>query len=232
MAAPVLGLGTSRAPACRTRWLALVGLLGPVTYVFALILGGALWPGYSHYSESISTLTSSGAPNQVVLVPLFALYNLCLLALAIGLQGGTRQSRWGTAGPFFLAAAGISGLVLFFFPQGPWAAPLSGTGVQHTIVAGIDALCFLLALGFLWRRFLHDPAWAGLARFTLVMLLLGIAFGGFGAASVTASYAGLAERLSIGVFLVWTEIIALGLFRAAAEGTRLATGAARVSSLS
>ena len=187
-------------------------MAGPLVYVFTVLLGAALWPGYSQYSESISTLTSQGAPNQAVVVPLFAIYNLATLALAYGVDRTVAPSRFGAAGPGFLGAAGVLGLVLFFFPQGPWSAPLSGLGVPHTIVAGLDALCFLLALGFLWRRFAADPARQRLGWFTLGMLGAGIVFGAFGAVSVSAPYAGLAERLSIGVFLLWAEVVAVALF--------------------
>jgi hypothetical protein len=45
------------------------------------------------------------------------------------------------------------------------------------------------------------------------MLPIAIAFGAFGAASLTSSYAELAERLSIGTILFWMEVLAIGLCR-------------------
>ena len=74
-----------------------------------------------------------------------------------------------------------------------------------------DALAFLAALGFLWRRLVADPGWRGFDRFTGIMLFLGIVLGAFGAASVDQPFAGLAERLSIGTFLRWGEVMAVGL---------------------
>ena len=70
----------------RVRRLALLGLLGPPVYVLAVGLGGQLWSGYSHYAETIRTLTSQRAPNLELLVPLFAIYNVSLLSLATGLE--------------------------------------------------------------------------------------------------------------------------------------------------
>lgn len=189
----------------------MLGILGPVVYVLTVGVGGWLWSGYSHYSETISTLTSQGAPNQAILVPLFAFYNLTLIALALGLHSSIAPRRFGALGPAMLASAGAAGLALFLFPQGPANDPLAGTGVSHTVVAGIDALCFLLAMGFLWRRLRSDPRWAPYGAFTAALLVLGILFGGFGAASVAAPWAGLGERLSIGIFLVWTAGMAIGL---------------------
>ena len=203
----------------RLRLLGLLGVLGPPVYVGAVILGGFLWPGYSQYAETVSTLLSSGAPNQAVLVPLFAFYNLCVLALALGLNGGILPSRWGVLGPAFMGAAAVDGLVLFAFPQGPWEAPLSGTGVQHTVIAAFGALFSLLALGFLWRRMRQDVRWRGPAGLTLGFLVAAVLAGAFGAASITAPYAGLAERLSIGTFLLWTELTAVLLIRRSSSGT-------------
>ena len=108
--------------------------------------------------------------------------------------------------------------MLLLFPQGPWSAPRSGLGVEHTIVAGLDALFFRLAMGFLRPRFRSDPRWETCGTFTLGMLAIGIAVGGFGALSVSAPYAGLAERVSIGSFLLWTEVVALELYRHAEGG--------------
>jgi len=222
--AALVGVADGRSVPALRRW-ALLGILGPLVYVVAVALGGFLWPGYSHYAESISTLTSQGAPNQAVLVPLFAFYNLAVIALALGLDANVRSCRYGRFGPALLAAAGGTGLVLFFFPQGPWSDPLAGTGVAHTLLAGVDALCFLLAMGFLGRRLSLDDRWKPYGRFTFGLLAVGILVGGFGAASVTAPYAGLAERFSIGTFLLWTEGLAVGLwFRSAPMGSDAAPG--------
>ena len=204
----------SRAMMVRTRyvpWLAAFAALGVPVYVAAVAIGGWLWVGYSWWGESVSTLLSRGAPNQFLLVPLFALYNLGLVALAVALRYELAGPRARSFGPLALAGAGVVGLVLFVFPQDPWGAPVSGVGTLHIVVAGLQALLLLLAMGFLWHRLRRNPDWSREARLTAAFLVLGIVLGGFGAASVSAPYAGVAERLSIGVFLVWIELLALSL---------------------
>jgi hypothetical protein len=44
--------------------LYLCGMLVPFVYIFKYVIGGALRPGYSHLSDSVSELLSSGAPND------------------------------------------------------------------------------------------------------------------------------------------------------------------------
>ena len=203
--------GDAPAFRARLRWLAAFGAAGPPVYIAAVALGGWLWPGYSQYAETVSTLTSQGAPNQAVVVPLFAAYNLALLALAIALSELVPLRGWGRAGPVFLGAAGVDGIVLFLFPQGPPSDPLAGAGVAHAAVAALGALCFLLAIGFVVPGFRRQPSWRALGTFSLLLLGWGIVVGGFGAVSVGAPYAGAAERASIGTFLLWTEVVALSV---------------------
>ncbi|AKM81901.1 MAG: hypothetical protein UT28_C0001G0082 [Berkelbacteria bacterium GW2011_GWE1_39_12] len=39
------------------------GIIASLIYIFAVILGGFLWTGYSHISQAISELTMTLAPN-------------------------------------------------------------------------------------------------------------------------------------------------------------------------
>jgi hypothetical protein len=191
--------------------LGVVGALAPLVYLIAVLVGGVLWQDYSHVHDTVSTLTSAGAPNQGVMVPLFALYNIFVIALAAGLYLGVagKKPRLTTA---LIAAAGVDGLVLFAFPQDyPQGPPVTFTGTMHVAVAGIGALVSLLAMAALFFELRRAKGWGTIAKISIILLPIAVAVGGFGAASITTSYAGLAERLSIGTILVWIEIVALGV---------------------
>ena len=60
--------------------LVFCGILAPVVYVGAVVLGGVLRPDYSHVSSFVSALVESHAPHGWLLGPLFGLYNLFCLA--------------------------------------------------------------------------------------------------------------------------------------------------------
>jgi hypothetical protein len=191
--------------------LGAVGALAPVVYLVAVLVGGVLWQDYSHVGDTVSTLTSAGAPNQAVMVPLFAIYNIFVIALAMGLYLGVegKKPRITSA---FIAAAGIDGLVLFAFPQDyPQGPPVTFRGTMHVVVAGIGALVSLLAMAALFFELRRVKGWGTIAKISIILLPIAIAVGGFGAASITTAYAGLAERSSIGTILVWLEIVALGV---------------------
>ena len=196
----------------KTRVLGMIGSLGPFIYLVATLTGGYLWTGYSHYSETVSTLTSSGAPNQAILTPLFAAYNICVLLLAVGLYIGIRN-KGARVGSTLMALAGACGLLLFWFPQDfPQGPPTTFTGTMHVAIAGIIAfasLASVLEYGLSLRK---NASWKTFARFCLIWFPIALMLGGFGAASITTAYAGLAERLSIGSILVWIEIAGVFLF--------------------
>jgi hypothetical protein len=46
----------------KARILGVIGALAPVVYLIAVIVGGYLWQDYSHIRDTVSTLTSAGAP--------------------------------------------------------------------------------------------------------------------------------------------------------------------------
>lgn len=195
----------------RARVLGLVGALAPVIYIIAVLVGGFLWQDYSHIRDTVSTLTSAGAPNQEVMVPLFAIYNIFVIGLAAALYLGVegKKPRLTSA---LIAAIGVDGLVLFAFPQDyPQGPPVTFTGTMHVAVAGIGALVSLLAMAALFFELRRVKGWGTIAKISIILLPIAVAFGGFGAASITTDYAGLAERLSIGTILVWLEIVALGV---------------------
>lgn len=47
------------------------GIIAPILYLLMVIIGGALSPGYSHISETVSELLVSGAPNKPLLNTLY-----------------------------------------------------------------------------------------------------------------------------------------------------------------
>ena len=102
------------------RSLLAAGIVSPLVYLGAVVLGGAVTPGYSHVSEHASNLVRSGAPHKGVLDPLFVVYNILTLVFAAGLftvAGDRPANRRRTAGtPAGLLersaeAAGSAGLV-------------------------------------------------------------------------------------------------------------------------
>ena len=59
-----------------------LGIGAVFVYLFATILGGFFFTGYSHTSQHISELLGSHAPTRAVLNPIYLIYNLFLISFA------------------------------------------------------------------------------------------------------------------------------------------------------
>jgi hypothetical protein len=95
-----------------------LGLAAPVVYGVTVVLGGVLWPGYSHLRDPISLLESVGAPNAPLMHVLFGAYNVLLLLFGVGWRSGQRlSSRLAKLAAILLSMIGLLGLVMYFFPQ-------------------------------------------------------------------------------------------------------------------
>ncbi len=185
-------------------------------------MGGVLRPNYSHVSQPISDLVASGAPNKSLLDPLFALYNLLVMALAVGLwqrvraEGESRRKTVGTIGAVMLLLEGLFGIITLFFPEDAGSiAEATATGKLHVVFAALSSLTTMLTmllLGF-WFRAVARLRRCGLYSF--VSLLVVFVSGGLAAAGVATNspLAGLLERITIGGFMQWTFVIARRLYR-------------------
>ena len=197
--------------------LYVLGILTPLFYIFNVILGGTMWPGYSHVRQAISELTMAGAPNLALMDTLFTVYGFMLLAFSLGFS-----LRWGKAGNrpltisgIALAACAAAGLAMKFFRQDPIGEPLTFTGTMHLILAGVTSLGTIFAVFFAAAGFRKLPYGAGLRVFSLVMGAIVLVSGGLTAAGTTQLPAifGILERATIGSFMLWLLLISINLLK-------------------
>jgi hypothetical protein len=194
-----------------------MGILTPLLYVFNVVLGGALWPGYSHMRQAISELTMAGAPNLALMDALFTIYGFLLLTFSIGFS-----LRWGKAGNrplsisgIALAACAAAGLLMKFFRQDPIGEPLTFTGSMHLVLAGVTSLGTIFAIFFAAAGFRKLPYVSGLRVFSLVMGAIVLVSGGLTAAGTTQLPAifGILERTTIGAFMLWLLVVSINLLK-------------------
>lgn len=179
------------------RWWLLGGVLAPLLYLTAVVVGGIITPGYSHMGNAISDLMAAGAPNKSLMDPWFLAYNLFVIGFGVGLP--TRAGR-------LIIATGICGFVLTaFFPVDLHGAPMTTVGKVHIALSGV--ISFLTMAGILavgWQE-------KALKRYSVLSVIFVFVTGGLSAYTMaTASpIFGLFERLTIGGFLQWVLVVAL-----------------------
>jgi hypothetical membrane protein len=197
--------------------LYLIGIFTPLLYIFTVILGGALWPGYSHATQAISELSMETAPNRSLMDLLFSVYGWLLLVFGIGFiyRWGKAGSRQLTAGGVTLVLCALSGLLMGTFRQDPIGAPLTFSGLMHLVLAGVASLGTIFAIFLASFGFRKLDYAAGLSKFSLVMGILVLISGGLTAAGTTQFPAifGILERITIGSFMLWLLVLSMVLLK-------------------
>lgn len=214
----------STAPAPRRGWLvatAIGALAATAVYIGTTVVGGAIVPGYSHLEDSVSSLTSPGAPFRTGLGAGFAVYNAAVALMAIGLAKTSRPAIPVRIASVLLVAGAVAGVLMVEpFPQDPMGAPLTASGVVHLVLAGVTALGLVAAAvlyGVAWRR---DPLWRGISTLSIVAGAVILVTGGVGAMFVTSPVFGLLERVTQLSFLAWFASIGVVAILAARRSGR------------
>jgi len=196
----------------------IAGAAASIIYVFAVVLGGLLRPGYSHVSQAISELLEVGAPNISVLAPLFALYNLLTATFALALLwvGSKVSTNKGliTIVSVVLLVEATAGFVTIFFAEDIPGTAVTPTGGVHIALAGLCSLCTMLAIFFMGIWFRRTRTLPGYGLYSFATLALVFISGGTTAFTTAEGIPlnGLAERITIGGYLQWMTVLALGLF--------------------
>jgi hypothetical protein len=197
----------------KLRTLALCGVLAPIVYVIALVVGNILDPSYSQVGKTVSELIERGAPNRDLLNAIFIIYNILLIPFAIGLYSGLLKKAATTLITTALIINSILGVAwTLFFPLDVGGTSTSLTGMLHLIVGALVVpLIFLIELGF-WSSTKKDDRWRRYGRFSLLIFAVTLVFGLMTVAFVNSDYRGLLERITTGSFLLWVEVLALKLY--------------------
>lgn len=180
------------------------GSLASIIYITAIILGGLMWPGYSHVRQAISELIMLTAPNRSVMLAFFTLYNLLVLIFAVGVFS-QKENRLIKTSAVALLLVAISGIMMNVFPQDPINTVLTFHGLVHLIFAGIAAVSTILAI---FTGGIGLAQYVGNKNFKYLSIVLGtivVISGGFTpiAATKFSAYFGLFERVTILSFIVW-----------------------------
>lgn len=200
------------------------GLIAPIIYIFTVVLGGALWPGYSHARQPISELSMASAPKLALMDALFLAYNTLLFIFAVGvLRLATREQNAPLkVSGVFLVVCALSGMAMAFFRQDPIGAPATFSGTMHLALAAVASLSTILAIFFGAAGLGRMEETRSLRLFSRLMGLAVVVTGGLAAAgtSLFPQVFGILERLTIGAFMLWLMVISRRLMRMPESGSR------------
>ena len=196
------------------RFLSLCGLIAPILFVFTTILGGAIRPGYSHISDTVSELFSPGSPNRFLLTILHMLFAVLLVLFGIGVlkfvQRYEKSKRIGIIGASAFIAMGVLNIMTAtIFPQDAWGSPPTLFGEIHIILSGVISILsilYILLLGIWIHRAGISPFFRTYSITTIAAVVL---TAGWFMKSFGSPIMGLSERVTILVGFQWTVALAL-----------------------
>lgn len=211
----------TRDDALISRLLMTGGVIGPPLLMVVMLIEGATRPGYDAWTMAGSAL-SLGEQGWMQIAN-FLVSGLLILGFGPGLRLGLRGGPGATWGPILIAAVGLGLLLAGIFVTDPAMGYPPGTppgptihmtlhGALHWYLGGLvvfsalPASCFVLA-----RRFAgaHRKGWMLYSVVSGVLMLA--FFVAFAIASMHGGLAGLWERISLGVGMVWMALVALRL---------------------
>ena len=201
-------------PDSTQRLLAICGIIGPILYAIVVIILGFLQPGYSHVTQSMSELGEVGAPNAIIMNTAgFPLLGLLMIAFAFGLHRGISEGKGSKIGPALVALSGAALVITGIFTCDPGCVDVSMVGITHSVFAMISAFAMILAPLALCPRLNRDRLWQGYLYYSLATVIVAgliSAVYGFG---VFEPWTGALQRISMGVSLLWMEVMAIRLLR-------------------
>lgn len=209
-----------RSPASVVRKVLLAcGILAALLYAVAHdVLAATLYKGYSPLSQTVSELSSIGAPTRPAVTAVVLIYGALLIAFGIGVWQSARGKRALRVTGGLLIASGATGPLWLPFPITARGEIASATGIadiMHVILGAMTILFMLSIIGF--------GAAASGKRFRLYSIVTFATEAVFWA--LTSMYAprvaageptpwlGIVERIGLGVWLLWLAVLAITLLR-------------------
>jgi hypothetical protein len=199
----------------------LCGVVSSLLYVAMNIVVAMQWEDYSSVSQTVSELSAIGAPTRQLWIALGIPYALLVTAFGWGVWASARSRR-----PLRIVGGSMiaSGIISLAWPLAPMhlrGAGFSFTDTMHIVFAMVTVLLMLLAIGFSATVF--GKRFRVYSMATIVILaIFGTLTGLDGpriAANLPTPFAGVWERINIGVYLLWVVVLAFGILRGDAEPT-------------
>ncbi|MDD1653934.1 MAG: DUF998 domain-containing protein [Methanomicrobiales archaeon] len=200
------------APVAFTLLSAACGMAAPITFFGTVLALGFLRPEYSHVTQLMSELGIPGSPYAPVMALVgFALTGFLLTGFAPGVYHALGRQPGGIWGSLLIGVVGLCFVAEAFFPCDAGCIPVATPGRLHGLFATLAVVVTIAALFLLAYAMKRHGGWNGYWQYTVVtgaVVLLLVAF-----FPSLAAVRGLAQRVMIGVPFLWTEVVAIRLFR-------------------
>jgi hypothetical protein len=205
------------------RSLSLCGIAAPLLFVFLAILGGAIRPGYSHITDTVSELFSPGSPNKLPLDILYTIFAILLILFGFGIvqlvQKTNTNKRIGMLGAsLFIAMGCLNVTTATIFPQDAWGSTPTFAGEMHIRISGFIGLISLFYMLLIGIWFIRTGISSKFGIYSFITIGLVVISAVLYMANTGSPYMGLTERVTILIGFQWTFTLALWMFLRTRKG--------------
>ncbi len=197
------------------RALLVCGIISSALYVGSDVLAAWSDPGYSYANQSYSELLAIGSATRPYLLPSAVVYNLLVIACAIGVWVAAEGKRTLRITSALLLAYALTSLAGPFVPMHERGSAMALTDVLHIVCTVILVLSILAAMSAgmkaLGKRF---------GVFSAVCLSCVVAFAALAGAQagriaegLPTPGMGIIERGNIYAIMLWVAVFAVGVLR-------------------
>ena len=197
--------------------LLVCGVLSSLFYIATdMIASTALYAGYSYIDQMYSELLAIGAPTRSLMISIATIYNVLVVAFAIGVLLSAHRNRYlRIAGIFLLVYGFVSGAGPFI-PMHVRGSELTLTDTLHKIGTMVIVLSTLLSIVF--GAASQRKAFRIYSIVTILVIFIFAALAGLQAPRIEAGlptpWFGLIERVNIYAIMLWVLVFAVSLLRA------------------
>ena len=181
----------------------------PVLYYFALLVGAATYPGYSHVTRYASELGAAEAPYPWLFNYSIIAMGLCAILGAVGLAGALRDLSgkriWAIAAGMALAIWGVSMVMGGWFPMPDDRHGGFGLGLAGPLVPLFTMLALRPVPRSTGIRVFLAVVFVG----SVVLLAIMMGVGGL----VTRANVGIWQRINSGFGIPWLLVLGIWLMR-------------------
>lgn len=198
------------------RLYSLVGMVAPIIFMLSVGILGALTPGYSHVYHTISELGALGAPYSKVASYVFIVSGLMIALFGYGLQQSIpKDDSQVYTGLCIIAYSVLDFVGSGVFPVDPGGAAdtiIANFHVKMTVLGEMAALVMPVAFLIDTENVLGQEPLRKFSRWIVALSVPATVFLvyaiGENNPGVMDSPIGLAQRMLVGLFLVWIFVAA------------------------
>jgi len=197
------------------KYLVICGIIGPIMFTIVLITLGFLHPEYNHITQYMSELGAVNAPYAGIKNTGLFFVGILLAFFSIGLyiELNDKKTKATILGSILVFISGLSFLLLCFFPCDPECINFSTIGIIHGYLANTAQFPLIIAPYFLLSNFKNNKKWHSIYYFSILAIILGVISFVVYKSYIFENYAGLLQRISFGIPILWVEIIAIKIFK-------------------